>query len=114
MLMDKQINHDNHCDESKTRTRIFSKLPDDGDPFAPNNLLKSGAKEKLVGWPTNIAMKHSLKQHCSDAFIAMMQCIKRSKVNTIRCNFKIMFAYMTLLYAKTSDIENHSSNISYI
>ena len=24
----------------------FSKLPDDGDPWAPNNLLKPGAKEK--------------------------------------------------------------------
>ena len=24
----------------------FSKLPDDGDPWAPNNLMKPGAKEK--------------------------------------------------------------------
>ena len=24
----------------------FSMLPDDGDPWAPNNLLKPGAKEK--------------------------------------------------------------------
>ena len=32
--MDKQINHDNHHDESKTRTHRFSKLPDDGDPWA--------------------------------------------------------------------------------
>ena len=24
----------------------FSKLPDEGDPWAPNNLLKPGAKEK--------------------------------------------------------------------
>ena len=44
--MDKQINHDNHNDESKTMTHRFSKLPDDGDSWAPNNLLKSGAKEK--------------------------------------------------------------------
>ena len=44
--MDKQINHDNHHDESKTRTHRLSKLPDDEDPWAPNNLLKSGAKEK--------------------------------------------------------------------
>ena len=42
--MDKQINHDNHYGESKRRTH--SKLPDDGDPWAPNILLKSGAKEK--------------------------------------------------------------------
>ena len=31
--MDKQINHDNHHDESKTRTRRLSKLPDDVDPW---------------------------------------------------------------------------------
>ena len=43
---DKQINHDNLHDESKTRTHRFSKLADDGDPLAPNNLLKPGAKEK--------------------------------------------------------------------
>ena len=44
--MDKQINHDNRHDESKTRTHRLSKLPDDGDARAPNKLLKSGAKEK--------------------------------------------------------------------
>ena len=38
----------NH-DESKTRTHRFSKLLDDGDPWAPNNLLKSGAKAKITG-----------------------------------------------------------------
>ena len=27
-------------------THRFSKLPGDGDPWAPNNLLKPGAKEK--------------------------------------------------------------------
>ena len=37
--MDKQINHDKHHDESKTRTHRLSKLSDDGDPWAPNNLL---------------------------------------------------------------------------
>ena len=34
----------------------FSKLPDDGDPWAPNNLLKPGAKEKHQlnpGGPSN-------------------------------------------------------------
>ena len=44
--MDKQINHVNHHDESKTRTYRLSKLPEDGDPWAPNNLLNPGAKEK--------------------------------------------------------------------
>ena len=34
----------------------FSKLPDDGDRWAPNNLLKPGAKEKHqlnTGGPSN-------------------------------------------------------------
>ena len=34
----------------------FSKLPDDGDPWAPNNLLNSGEKEKHQlnpGGPSN-------------------------------------------------------------
>ena len=50
------MNHDNHDDESKTKTHIFSKLPDDGDSLASNNLLKSGAKEKYQlnpGGPSN-------------------------------------------------------------
>ena len=34
--MDKQINHDKHHDESKTKTHRLSNLPDDGDPWAPN------------------------------------------------------------------------------
>ena len=56
--MDKQINHDNHHDdESKTRTCRLSKLPDDGDPWVPNNLLTNfGAKEKHQlnpGGPSN-------------------------------------------------------------
>ena len=45
----KQINHDKHPDESKTRTRRLSKLPDDGDPWAPNNLLTPEQK-KYTSW----------------------------------------------------------------
>ena len=37
-------NHDKHPDESKTRTHRFNKLPDDGDPWAPNNLLTPVSK----------------------------------------------------------------------
>ena len=37
--MDKQINHDKFHDESKTGTHRLSKLPDDGNPWAPNSLL---------------------------------------------------------------------------
>ena len=40
----------------KRGLNIFSKLPDDGDPWTPNNLLKPRAKEKhqlkIVG-PSN-------------------------------------------------------------
>ena len=44
--MYKQMNHDNHHDESKTRTHRLSKPPDDVDPWEPNDLLKPGANEK--------------------------------------------------------------------
>ena len=44
--MDKQINHDKFHDESKTRTHRLNKLPDDGDPLAPNNLLTLEQKKK--------------------------------------------------------------------
>ena len=40
----------------------FSKLPDDADPWAPNNLRKSGAKEKHQlnpGAPINIHSRSS-------------------------------------------------------
>ena len=57
--MDKQINHDNHHDESKTRTRRFSKLPNDGDLWAPNNFLNSGAKEKKSPVEPRLAKQHS-------------------------------------------------------
>ena len=48
IIMDKQIDHDDHHVESKTRTRRLSMLSDDGDPWAPNSLLKSGEKQKLA------------------------------------------------------------------
>ena len=44
-----QINHDKHPDESKTRTHRLSKLPDDGDPWVPNNLLTPEQKKTPVG-----------------------------------------------------------------
>ena len=46
--MDKQINHDKFHDESKTRTHRMSKLPDDGDPWAPNNLLNILTNKTLL------------------------------------------------------------------
>ena len=54
ILKEKQINHDNHHDESKTRTHRSSKLPEDRDPWA--TLPKSGAKDKHQlnpGGPSN-------------------------------------------------------------
>ena len=44
--MDEQINNESHNDESRTRTLILSKLPDDEDPWAPNNLLNPEQKKK--------------------------------------------------------------------
>ena len=41
-----QINHDNYYDESKTWTQRFSKLPDDENHWAPNNILKIRSKTK--------------------------------------------------------------------
>ena len=51
--MDKQINHDNHHDESNMRTQRFCKLPDDGDPSAPNNLTEILSKRKTPGGQSN-------------------------------------------------------------
>ena len=54
--MDKRINHDKYHDKSKTRNHRLSKLPDDGDPLAPNNLLTPEQKKKKQfnpGGPSN-------------------------------------------------------------
>ena len=34
----------------------FNKLPDDGDPWAPDNLLKPGAKEKYQLNPGDVCL----------------------------------------------------------
>ena len=49
--MNKQINHDKFHDESKMRTHRLNKLPDGGDPWAPNNLLTP--EQKNPGGPNN-------------------------------------------------------------
>ena len=59
--MDKQINHDNHHDESKTRTRRLSKLPEDGDPWAPNNLLTPEQKKNTSETPVGHATDKKLR-----------------------------------------------------
>ena len=43
IIKNKQINHDNHHDESKTKTY---RLPDDRDPSALNSLLKVRSKRE--------------------------------------------------------------------
>ena len=48
-------NHDKHPDESKTRTHRLSKLPDDGDPWAPNNLLTPEQKKNTSWTPVGQA-----------------------------------------------------------
>ena len=45
--MDKQINHDKYHDESKTRTHRLSKLPDDGDPWAPSRIARTCQRNVL-------------------------------------------------------------------
>ena len=47
IIKDKQITHDNHHDEQKTGTHRFSRLPDDGGPLAPNNLLITIVEPRL-------------------------------------------------------------------
>ena len=55
------INHDKHPDESKTRTHRLSKLPDDGDPWAPNNLLTPEQKKNISWTPVGQATDKKLR-----------------------------------------------------
>ena len=52
--------HDKFHDESKTRTHILSKLPDDGDPWAPNNLLTAEQKKNTCWTPVGQATDKNL------------------------------------------------------
>ena len=63
--MDKQIDHDKYHDESKTTTNRLSKLPDDGDPWAPNNLLTPEQKKTPVEplWALKKVFVFSLETH---------------------------------------------------
>ena len=54
--MDKQINHDKLHDEAKT-----TKLPDDGDPWAPNNLLTPEQKKNTSWTPSGQATDKKLR-----------------------------------------------------
>ena len=56
-----QTNHDKHPDDSKTRTHRFSKLPDDGDPWAPNNLLTPELKKNISWTPVGQATDKKLR-----------------------------------------------------
>ena len=55
------INHDKHPDESKTRTHRLSKLPNDGDPWAPNNLLIPEQKKNTSWTPVGQAKDKKLR-----------------------------------------------------
>ena len=48
-------------DESKTRTHRLSKLPDDGDPWAPNNLLTPEQKKNTSWTPVGQATDKKLR-----------------------------------------------------
>ena len=58
---EQQINHDKHPDESKTRTHRLSKLPDDGDPWAPNNVLTPEQKKNTSWTPVGQATDKKLR-----------------------------------------------------
>ena len=55
------INHDKHPDETKSRTHRLSKLPDDGDPWAPNNLLTPEQKKNTCWTPVDQATDRKLR-----------------------------------------------------
>ena len=52
--------NDKHPDESKTRTHRFSKLPDDGDPWAPNNLLTPEQKKNISWTPVMVNIQKAV------------------------------------------------------
>ena len=58
IIKNKHINQDKHPDESKPRTHRLRKLPYDGDPWAPNNLLtpEQSIHEK---YPFRLHRKHN-------------------------------------------------------
>ena len=60
-----QINHDKHPDESKTRTHRLSKLPDDGDPWVPNNLLTPEQKKNTSWTPVGQATDKKLRSQAT-------------------------------------------------
>ena len=55
------MNHDDNPDESKTRTERLSKLPYDGDPWAPNNLLTPEQKKNTSWTPVGQATDKKLR-----------------------------------------------------
>ena len=59
--------HDKHPDESKTRTHRFSKLPDDGDPWAPNNLLTPELKKNISWTPVQVGKDQEKAQSENDS-----------------------------------------------
>ena len=67
--MHKQINHDKFHDESKTRTHRLSKLPDDGDPWAPNNLLTPEQKKNIL--TKSIVEKRNSSISVSEIFLKL-------------------------------------------
>ena len=54
------MNHDEHPDESKSRTHRFSKLPDDGDPWVSNNILTPEQKKNTCWTPEGQATDKKL------------------------------------------------------
>ena len=84
----------------------FSKLPDDGDPWAPNNLLKPGAKEKQL----KTCFPHLIKRpFCRMPMLLPiiqtnhLQKLLTSKIipgHNIRRSKRQSFSFIVLLYTR--------------
>ena len=87
--MDKQINHDKHHDESKTRTHRLSKLPDDGDPWAPNNLLTLEQKKNTSLIPVGKATDKKLRSQ--ESLVEVSIILFYLGRNIILCKHNFMY-----------------------
>ena len=61
--MDKQIKHDKLHDESNSRTHRLSTLLDDGDPWAPKNLLTPEQKKSTSWTPVELFVVSAIDRY---------------------------------------------------
>ena len=85
--------------DQKRGLNRFNKLPDDGDPWAPNNLLKLGAKEKHQLTPMGKATDKRLRP-------------QPTKLNSFN-DFKVVFFRAMAHYIDTGTEKHVSSFHTY-